>query len=146
MDKVIAFRVMHSQGRMEFSLMQEFLSDRLNQMTLREGEMMVAILTGWQFGEGHAHNRYLIEGAQELCQWEPGEVLITWTESQPINKDYLRYMVIDPAVGVLERGRFNVAQTVAEQPWLPNRPVPRTVDWTRDSGTPDPVPAGSSHA
>ena len=50
------------------------------------------------------------------------------------------------AVGVLERGRFNVAQTVQEQPWLPNGPVPRTVDWTRDSGRPDPVPAGSSHA
>lgn len=73
-------------------------------------------------------------------------MLITCTESQPINKDYLRYMAIDPAVGVLERGRFNVVQTVAEQPWLPNGPVPRIVDWTRASDQPDPVPVGISHA
>lgn len=146
MDKIIAFRVMHSQGRMEYSLLQEHLGDKLDDWSVREGETVCAILTGWQFGEGHAHNKYLMEGVQELCQWKPGEVLITWTESQPIHKDYLRYMLIDPAVGVIERGRFNVAQTVAEQPWLPNGPIPHQVDWSITSGTPDPLAGAGSRA
>lgn len=146
MDKVIAFRVMHSQGRMEYSLLREHLGDKIDSYSLREGEVMVAILTGWQFGEGHAHNRYLIEGVQQKCQWEPGEVLITWTESQPIHRDYLRYMVIDPAVGVIERGRFNVARAVAEQPWLPNGPIPKTVDWTRAGDLSGAAPPGGAAA
>lgn len=146
MDKVIAFRVMHSQGRMEYSLLMERLGEKLDGYSVREGETLAAILTGWQFGDAHALDRYLIEGLQEICQWQPGEVTITWTESQPIHKDYLRYMMIDPAVGVVERGRFNVAQTVAEQPWLPNGPIPHQVDWSSSSGAPDPLAGAGSRA
>ena len=36
---------------------------------------------------------------------------------------------MDAAVGVVERGSWAVADAVAEQPWLPNGPIPVTVDW-----------------
>jgi len=37
--------------------------------------------------------------------------------------------VIDAALGVVQRGTWRVADVVAEQPWLPNGPVPLTVTW-----------------
>jgi Transmembrane protein of unknown function (DUF3556) len=56
---------------------------------------------------------------------------VAWVESQPIHKDYQRYKVIDAALGVIERGRYQVADAVAELPWLPNGPIPLHVTWTR---------------
>jgi len=35
--------------------------------------------------------------------------------------------VIDAALGVLERGTWNVADAVKQQPWLPNGPIPLNV-------------------
>jgi hypothetical protein len=35
------------------------------------------------------------------------------------------------ALGVIERGTWNVAYAVKEQPWLPNGPIPLNVTWTR---------------
>jgi hypothetical protein len=37
--------------------------------------------------------------------------------------------VIDAALGVIERGTWQVADLVAEQPWLPNGPIPLEVTW-----------------
>ena len=42
-----------------------------------------------------------------------------------------QYKVIDAALGVIERGTWKVADAVAEQPWLPNGPIPLEVTWTR---------------
>ncbi|MFM9378828.1 DUF3556 domain-containing protein, partial [Gordonia sp. VNK21] len=33
------------------------------------------------------------------------------------------------ALGVIERGTWDVRDAVAEQPWLPNGPIPVTVTW-----------------
>jgi Transmembrane protein of unknown function (DUF3556) len=41
--------------------------------------------------------------------------------------------VIDAALGVIERGTWQVADAVAEQPWLPNGPIPVQVTWSRES-------------
>ncbi|MCF8606253.1 DUF3556 domain-containing protein, partial [Gordonia sp. HY442] len=40
------------------------------------------------------------------------------------------YRVIDAALGVVERGTWQVADCVKEQPWLPNGPIPLDVRWT----------------
>lgn len=53
-------------------------------------------------------------------------------ESQPIHKSTQEYQVIDAALGVVERGTFEVADAIAEQPWLPNGPIPVNVSWTID--------------
>ena len=39
--------------------------------------------------------------------------------------------MIDAALGVIERGTWQVADAVAEQPWLPNGPIPVQVTWSR---------------
>lgn len=37
--------------------------------------------------------------------------------------------MIDAALGVVERGHYDVRDVVTEQPWLPNGPIPFTVTW-----------------
>ena len=56
---------------------------------------------------------------------------MAWVESQPIHKDCQQYKVIDAALGIIERGSYQVADAVAELPWLPNGPIPLQVTWTR---------------
>ncbi len=38
--------------------------------------------------------------------------------------------MIDAALGVIERGTWKVTDAVAEQPWLPNGPIPTEVTWS----------------
>ena len=40
-----------------------------------------------------------------------------------------QYVVIDAAVGVVERGSWAVKDAVSELPWLPNGPIATRVDW-----------------
>ena len=51
-----------------------------------------------------------------------------YVESQPVHKKTQDYRVIDAALGVVERGTWNVHDAVDEQPWLPNGPIPLNVD------------------
>jgi len=37
---------------------------------------------------------------------------------------------------VLERGTWNVADAVKQQPWLPDGPIPLNVTWTRPTTPP----------
>lgn len=43
--------------------------------------------------------------------------------------------MIDAALGVIERGTYRVADAIAEQPWLPNGPIPFDVQWTHPEYT-----------
>ncbi len=98
---------------------------------MREGEVVCNTLIGFNFGDGHLHNEDLIEAVQDEAQFEPGELIVVWVESQPIHRRIQHYKVIDPALGVIERGTWNVEDAVREQPWLPNGPIPLNVTWTR---------------
>ena len=55
---------------------------------------------------------------------------MAWVESQPVHRGHQAYKVIDAALGVIERGTWKVADAVAEQPWLPNGPIPMQVTWS----------------
>jgi hypothetical protein len=44
--------------------------------------------------------------------------------------------LIDAALGVIERGTWKVADAVAEQPWLPNGPIPTEVSWSLNATKP----------
>ena len=132
-QQTIAWRAMHSQGRGLFSVLLKNLPD-IDRRTVREAEVVCNTLVGFNFGDGHLHNEDLIEAVQDEAQFEPGELMVVWVESQPIGSKVQHYKVIDPALGVIERGTWNVADTVAEQPWLPNGPIPLNVTWTRASG------------
>jgi Transmembrane protein of unknown function (DUF3556) len=129
-QQVIAWRAMHSQGRGLYSVLLKNLPD-IDTRTVREGEMACNSLIGFNFGDGHLHNEDMIQAVQDEAKFEPGEFIVVWVESQPIQRRIQHYKVIDAALGVIERGTWNVADAVKEQPWLPNGPIPLNVTWTR---------------
>ena len=134
-QQTVGWRAMHSQGRGLFSVLLKNLPD-IDHRTVREAEVVCNTLIGFNFGDGHLHNEDLIEAVQDEARFEPGELIVVWVESQPIHRRIQRYKVIDAALGVVERGTWNVADAVAEQPWLPNGPIPLNVTWIRPSTPP----------
>jgi hypothetical protein len=130
MQQTLAWRTMHSQGRGLLSLLIKHLPD-VDQRTVREAEFICNSLIGFNFGDGHLHNEDMINAVQAQARFEPGELVIAWVESQSVHHDYQEYKVIDAALGVIERGTWNVADAVDEQPWLPNGPIPMNVTWSR---------------
>ncbi len=130
MQLTIAWRTMHSQGRGLFSLLLRHLPD-IDTRTVREAEFVCNSLVGFNFGDGHLHNEDLIRAVQAQANFEPGELVVAWVESQPVHRGDQAYKVIDAALGVIERGTWQVADAVAEQPWLPNGPIPVQVTWSR---------------
>ncbi|OBI51295.1 DUF3556 domain-containing protein [Mycobacterium sp. E787] len=129
MQKTIAWRSMHSQGRGLFSLLLTHLPD-VDARIVREGEFVCNSLIGFNFGDGHLHNEDLIRAAQSEAAFEPGECVIAWVESEAFGSGVQHYKLIDAALGVVERGTWKVADAVAEQPWLPNGPIPLQVGWS----------------
>jgi len=130
LDKTIAWRAMHSQGPALNSMLVKQLGDDLDRYTVREAEFACNTIIGFNFGDGHFHNEHLIAAIQKRCHFEPGELIVAWVESQPIHKDRQQYKIIDAALGVIERGSYRVADAVAQQPWLPDGPIPLEVTWT----------------
>jgi hypothetical protein len=129
-QQVTAWRALHSQGRGLYSVLLKSLPD-IDSRTVREGEMSCNTIIGFNFGDGHLHNEDLIRAIQSEAQFEPGEFVVAWVESQPIHRKTQEYKVIDAALGVIERGTWNVEDLVNEQPWLPNGPIPLNVTWVR---------------
>ncbi|MFD9669701.1 DUF3556 domain-containing protein [Rhodococcus sp. NPDC059968] len=130
MHQFLGWRSMHSQGRALFSLMMRQLGENIDTYTIREAEISFNSLAAFNFGDAHFHNEHLIAALQRRCNFAPGEFIIAWIESQPIHKSIQEYKVIDAALGVIERGTYKVADAIAEQPWLPNGPIPFEVHWT----------------
>ncbi|MFT4299828.1 MAG: DUF3556 domain-containing protein [Aeromicrobium sp.] len=139
LQKTLAWRAMHSQGRGLYSLLLRHVDD-VDARTIREAEFMCNLFLGWNFGCGHLHDERLIAALQRRLHLEPGDFQVMWVESQAIGSPVQHYRVIDAALGVVERGHWYVAEAVAEQPWLPNGPISLHVDWTLDGY----VPAGGT--
>ena len=102
-------------------------------LTIRDGEFVCNTILGWNFGDGHLHDERLIAALQKRLHFEPGDLVVAFCESQPTPwRKHVpqQYRVIDAALGVVERGTWNVTECVNEQPWLPNGPVPLDVTWT----------------
>jgi hypothetical protein len=128
LQQTIAWRTMHSQGRGLFSLLLTHLPD-LESRTVREAEFLCNSLIGFNFGDGHLHGEDLVRAVQRQVGFEPGECVVAWVESQPVHRGTQEYKLIDAALGVIERGTWRVADAVAEQPWLPNGPIPTQASW-----------------
>jgi hypothetical protein len=129
LQQPLAWRAMHSQGRGLNSVMINQLGDDIDTYTLREAEFSCNAIVGFNFGDGHLHDHRLIEAIQRRCRFAPGEFVVVWVESEPVGRGRQQYWVMDAAVGVVERGSWAVADAVAEQPWLPNGPIARQVDY-----------------
>ncbi len=138
-QKAVAFRMMHPMGRMHISALMRHV-DSLDDRVQREGEFVSNVLTGWNFGDGHCLDERLIEALQERAQYEPGDVVVAWTESQPAFDKKVQYRVIDAALGTVEKGWYHNDDAYAEQPWLPNGPIPHTITWSHPDWEPQGVP------
>ena len=134
-QRTIAWRSMHSQGRGLFSLLLTHLPD-IDTRTVREGEFICNSLTGFNFGDGHLHDADMIQAVQREAAFEPGECVVAWVESEAFGSGVQHYQLIDAALGVIERGTWKVADAVAEQPWLPNGPIPTSVEWSLSGSNP----------
>jgi hypothetical protein len=134
-QRTIAWRTMHSQGRGLFSLLLTHLPD-IDTRTVREGEFICNSLTGFNFGDGHLHDADMIQAVQREAGFEPGECVVAWVESEAFGSGVQHYQLIDAALGVIERGTWKVADAVAEQPWLPNGPIPTSVEWSLSGSNP----------
>lgn len=132
MQKVNGWRALHSQGRGLYSVAYEHLDD-IEGRVVREGEFMSNILLGWNFGDGHLNDERLVAAVQKRLNLAPGDLVSVYAESQatPWRTDTPQhYRVIDAALGVVEKGTWDVRDAVKEQPWLPNGPIPLQVTWT----------------
>jgi hypothetical protein len=130
MQKGVAFRMMHPMGRMHMSALMCH-TDGLDHRLQREGEFLSNVITGWNFGDGHCCDERLIAGVQEQCQYEPGDVVVAFTESQPAFSKKVQYRVIDAALGTVEKGWYHNDDAYNTQPWLPDGPIPHTVTWVK---------------
>jgi hypothetical protein len=133
MQQLLGWRAMHSQGRGLNSVMINQLDDDIDTYTLREAEFSCNAIVGFNFGDGHLHDRRMIEAVQKRCRFAPGEFIVVWAESEALGSGRQNYLVIDAAIGVVERGSWAVKDAVNEQPWLPNGPIPTAVTY-RDAG------------
>jgi hypothetical protein len=131
MQQILAWRAMHSQGRGLNSVMLNQLGGDIDRYTLREGEFCANAILGFNFGDGHLHDRRMIEAVQKRCRFAPGELIVVWAESEAVGSGRQNYVVIDAAVGVVERGSWAVAEAVDEQPWLPNGPIGTLVTYRK---------------
>jgi hypothetical protein len=90
---------------------------------LREAEFSCNAIVGFNFGDGHLHDHRMIAAVQKRCRFAPGEFIVVWVESEPLGKGRQQYLVVDAAIGIVERGSWAVGDAVKEQPWLPNGPI-----------------------
>lgn len=123
LQKCVAWRSLHSHGRALSTLMQRHLPD-LDGYDIREGEFAASTVLGWQFGDGHLHDEQLMAEVQRRCQFEPGECIVVYIESEPFGNGEQHYRVHDLATGLLKEGYVKVADMVATQGWLPDGPIP----------------------
>jgi Transmembrane protein of unknown function (DUF3556) len=131
LQQPLAWRALHSQGRGLNSVMMNHLGPDIDTYTLREAEFCCNAIVGFNFGDGHLHDRRLIEAIQKRCEFAPGEFVVVWVESEAVGSGRQDYWVMDAAVGIVERGSWSVREAVAQQPWLPDGPIATDVTWRK---------------
>jgi hypothetical protein len=153
LHQLLGWRSLHSQGRGLNSVMINQLGPDMDVYIPREAEFMTNAIIGWNFGDGHLHNEFMLDAIQKRCQFEPGQFIVVWVESEPIWNGHQQYWVWDAGEGIVERGSWRVKDAVEQQPWLPNGPIPVDVKWRkpgyqrrshgqRQPTTAQPAPAG----
>ena len=120
MQQILGWRSLHSQGRDLNSVMINELGEDISTYTLREGEFSCNAIVGFNFGDGHLDDRRMIDAVQKRCRFAPGELIVVWAESEALGSGRQGYLVIDAAIGIVERGNWAVKEAVNEQPWLPD--------------------------
>ncbi len=115
--KVLAFRLMHLQGRALPVLVPRALEAPLHEYEYLDGELVAGLALGWNFGDGHLHAEQLLRAIQDRCGFQPGELRCIFVESQPLGRPTMAYRIHDAATGLLEAGELDVRELRRRQPW-----------------------------
>jgi hypothetical protein len=121
LSRVISFRLMHLHGRLLHDLLPKAVSD-IDRYVWRDGELVCGVVLGWNFGDGHLHNEYLLASLQKRCQWESEEVRVIFVDPQPLGKPHLDWRIFDAKDGQLDKGRISIDELVDRQPF-PIKPI-----------------------
>jgi hypothetical protein len=116
-DKLMAWRSMHTHGRTLNGLVPRALASDEADYSLRDGEIIAGPLIGWNFGEGHLHNEQLLAAVQRRCRFDEGDVRVIILESQPIQTRRQGYRIVDAKTGLIEEGYVDVESMLSRQPW-----------------------------
>jgi hypothetical protein len=111
-----AFRSMHLHGRALTTVLAEAV-DNPDDYEVVDGELVAGLALGWNFGDGHLHDERLLDAVQSRCGFAPGEVRCVLLESQPFAADWMRWRVVDAALGTVATGRIRVSALADAQPW-----------------------------
>ena len=114
--KVIGFRLMHLHGRALPLLVPKAVDD-LRAYQWLDGEIVAGLALGWNFGDGHLHHEQLLASIQSQCGFEPGELRCIFVEPQPIQRQALRWRIVDASTGLIEAGELPIAELCTRQPW-----------------------------
>lgn len=117
LGKVMAFRLMHLQGRALPILIPRAV-DRLEDYEYVDGEIVGGIVLGWNFGDGHLHREPLLAAVQAQCGFAPGELRCIFVEGQPLGRATMAYRIHDAATGLLDAGTLDVRAMRRRQPWM----------------------------
>ena len=116
-----AFRAMHSHGRALNGLLPRLVDD-VDAYDVRDGELVVGCLVGWNFGDGHFHDERLLAAVQERMNLKEGDIRIVTLESQPtyqFRDPEQRYRLFDVKTGLHRGGPASaVSEMTAREPWL----------------------------
>jgi hypothetical protein len=124
MHKGMAFRAMHTHGRALYGMIPRLCGPaHETSYAPVEGELIAGCVLGWNFGDGHLHNRQLISALQERCHFAEGDVRVVVLDAQPFHQPRQHYQLIDAATGVFEEGYVAVSDMLARQPWTADIPV-----------------------
>ena len=114
--KVLAFRLMHLQGRALPQLVAKAV-DRIEEYEYLDGEIVAGLVLGWNFGDGHLHNEQLLGNIQQQCGFEPGELRCVFVEAQPMGGKTMAWRICDASTGPMAAGELDVATMRLHQPW-----------------------------
>lgn len=135
MQKFSAWRSMHSHGRAHMGLITRTVPDR-EDYVIREGEFIAGSLLGWNFGEGHLHNKQRADAVQRRLHLQDGDLRLIMIEGQPLHRGTQHYTIYDAASGVIEEGDVAVSDMIVRQPWLDaTRSIPAQVTSNATSST-----------
>jgi hypothetical protein len=90
--------------------------EHLSQYIAVSGDWIARRLVGWAFGDGHLHDERLLRAVQERCQFQPGELIHIFVESQPLQRQAVEYRITDAATGLVERGEIPMSSLMSLQP------------------------------
>lgn len=116
LSRVIAFRMMHLQGRALHEPLTKVV-DNLDDYDWRDGELLAGHLIGWNFGDGHLHSEQLLQAVQKKCQFESGDLRCIFVESQPFGKGYMEWRIVDAKDGLMETGKAHLQHMLKSNPW-----------------------------